>query len=77
MTNLISTKLPIVSKEFAMAIRDRFKPISIKAGINRDALMISHGEQRVVEFIMANITLPDELKPKPKNFWDMFSNRVS
>lgn len=55
MAKLYIKNIPSVSKEFALSLRDRFKPITLEAGIDRDKLMISIGEQNIINFILNNI----------------------
>lgn len=71
MSSLLSKSLPKVSREFALDLRNRFRPIPLKAGMDRDLIMISLGEQRVIEFILkvssnsivsSNV---EDIKPEP------------
>lgn len=50
--SLLAKSLPKVSREFALELRKMFPPITLKAGIDRDDIMISVGEQRVIEKIL-------------------------
>lgn len=50
--SLLAKNLPKVSREFALELRKMFPPITLKAGIDRDELMISVGEQRVIQKIL-------------------------
>lgn len=43
--------VPPVSKEFIDVLSKAFRPLEIKAGFDRDELMQSVGEQKVVEWI--------------------------
>lgn len=43
--------VPPVSAEFVRVISDAFRPFEIKAGFDRDELMQSAGEQKVIEWI--------------------------
>lgn len=49
---IVASKMPRVSKEFALELRSRFPVLVPKPGTNLDALMFSGGEQRVVEFVL-------------------------
>jgi hypothetical protein len=43
--------IPPVSQEFIKALSDAFRPFEIVPGFDRDALMQSTGEQKVIEWI--------------------------
>ena len=44
--------IPKVSKEFALELKRRFKPFEPSPGFDRDELMQSVGEQRVINWIL-------------------------
>jgi hypothetical protein len=44
--------IPPVSEEFVKALCAAFRPFEIKPGFDRDELMQSTGEQRVIEWII-------------------------
>jgi hypothetical protein len=46
-----SIPVPPVSKEFIKALSDAFRPYEIKPGFDRDELMQSVGEQKVIDWI--------------------------
>lgn len=50
--SLLAKNLPKVSREFALELKSMFPPITIAAGIDRDKLMISVGEQRVIAKVL-------------------------
>lgn len=50
--SLINKAIPQVSKEFALDLQKRFKPYDVRPGFDRDELMQSVGEQRVIKFIL-------------------------
>lgn len=49
---LIRSAIPPVSREFALELKRRFKAFDVKPGFDRDALMQSVGEQRVINWIL-------------------------
>jgi hypothetical protein len=50
--SLLARNLPKVSREFALELKQMFPPITLGAGIDRDKLMISIGEQRVIQKVL-------------------------
>lgn len=50
-TYLAAAALPPVSAEFIKILSDAFRPYEIKPGFERDELMQSAGEQKVIEWI--------------------------
>ena len=50
--SLLARSLPKVSREFALELKAMFPPITLGAGIDRDKLMISVGEQRVIQKVL-------------------------
>lgn len=50
--SLLAKNLPKVSREFALELKRMFPPMTVTAGFDRDKLMISVGEQRVIEKIL-------------------------
>ena len=49
---LISKAIPPVSREFAEELQRRFRPYEPEPGFDRDELMVSVGEQRVIKWIL-------------------------
>ena len=52
--SLTKRTIPAVSREFALELQKRFRPIDVRPGFDRDELMQSVGEQRVINFILAH-----------------------
>lgn len=50
--SLIAKHIPPVSLEFAKELQARFKPYDVKPGFDRDKLMESIGEQKVIKWIL-------------------------
>lgn len=51
-SNFVSAvALPAVSQEFIKALEAAFRPFDVQPGFDRDALMQSVGEQKVIEWI--------------------------
>lgn len=50
--SILAKNLPKVSREFALELKRMFPPVSITPGMERDLIMISHGEQRVIQKIL-------------------------
>lgn len=46
-----AVQLPAVSAEFIRILSDAFRPMAIEPGFDRDSLMQSVGEQKVIEWI--------------------------
>lgn len=51
MTNFVKVAVPPVSQEFIRHLSDAFRPYDIEPGFDRDALMQSVGEQKVIAWI--------------------------
>lgn len=49
---LIKRSVPPVSREFALELKRRFRPFDVTPGFDRDELMQSVGEQRVINWIL-------------------------
>lgn len=49
---LYKQSIPKVSREFALDLKRRFRPMTVKPGFDRDKLMESVGEQNVVNWIL-------------------------
>ena len=52
MSSFVKIALPPVSQEFIKALKAAFRPYEVKPGFDRDELMQSTGEQKVIEWIM-------------------------
>lgn len=74
--SLLAKSLPKVSREFALELKSMFPPITVGAGIDRDKLMISVGEQRVIQKVLqvsSNRVLSskeEDIKPEIKENTD-------
>lgn len=72
--NLIAKSIPPVSREFVKELRARFKPFDVRPGFDRDSLMQSVGEQRIINWIahqardsvMKSTLDTQEVKEEPK-----------
>jgi hypothetical protein len=51
MSNFVKIAVPPVSQEFIKHLRNAFRPFDLKPGFDRDELMQSAGEQKVIEWI--------------------------
>ena len=80
--SLLAKNLPKVSREFALELRKMFPPITLEAGIDRDKLMISVGEQRVIQKILhisSNKVLSsktDDIKPDVSTNTDNTTDKI-
>lgn len=48
--------IPPVSKAFAEELARHFRPIEITPETDKDKIMFSAGEQKVIQFVLANAT---------------------
>ena len=78
--SLLAKNLPKVSREFALDLKSMFPPITLGAGIDRDKLMISVGEQRVIAKVLQvssnRIVSSKEEDIKPESTKDDTDNTV-
>lgn len=50
--SLISKAIPRVGRDFALELQRRFPPYDVRPGFDRDELMQSVGEQRIIKWIL-------------------------
>ena len=79
--SLLAKNLPKVSREFALDLKAMFPPITLGAGIDRDKLMISVGEQRVLAKVLqvssTRIVSSKEEDIKPESTKEETDNTVA
>ena len=51
MSFVTAIAVPPVSQEFIRVLSDAFRPYDVEPGFDRDTLMQSNGEQKVIEWI--------------------------
>lgn len=74
---LLAKHIPPVSREFALELKARFKPMAIRPGVDKDALMFNAGQLDVIRFVLEtsnNSTLKSSVEidsPGEKNPTDV------